>query len=78
MDAYLAWGRSEGKYVDRHYSHNAHLKNKIHALPVVELTPNLLSSLKAQLLKTPTGNTKPKKAAGKSNTKTRKRKTLAG
>ena len=78
VDAYLAWGRSEGKYVDRHYSHNAHLKNKIHALPVVELTPNLLSSLKAQLLKTPTGNTKPKKAAGKSNIKTRKRKTLAG
>ena len=79
MDAYLEWGRSEGKYVDQHYSqYNAHLKNKIHALPVVELTPNLLSSLKAQLLKTPTGNTKPKKAAGKSNTKTRKRKTLAG
>ena len=79
VDAYLEWGRSEGKYVDQHYSqYNAHLKNKIHALPVVELTPNLLSSLKAQLLKTPTGNTKPKKATGKSNTKTRKRKTLAG
>lgn len=79
VDAYLEWGRSEGKYVDQHYSqYNAHLKNKIHALPVVELTPNLLSSLKAQLLKTPTGNTKPKKAAGKSNTKMRKRKTLAG
>ena len=79
VDAYLEWGRSEGKYVDQHYSqYNAHLKNKIHALPVGELTPNLLSSLKAQLLKTPTGNTKPKKATGKSNTKTRKRKTLAG
>ena len=79
VDAYLEWGRSEGKYVDQHYSqYNAHLKNKLHVLPVVELTPNLLSSLKAQLLKTPTGNTKPKKATGKSNTKTRKRKTLAG
>ena len=43
VDTYLEWGRSEGKYVDRHYSqYNAHLKNKIHALPVVELTPNLL------------------------------------
>ncbi len=79
VDAYLAWGRSEGKYVDQHYSqYSAHLKNKIHALPVVELTPNLLSSLKAQLLKTLTGNTKPKKATGKPNTKVRKRKTLAG
>ena len=47
-------------------------------MPIADLTRNLLSSLKAQLLKTPTGNTKPKKATGKSNTKTRKRKTLAG
>lgn len=78
MDAYLEWGKSEGKYVDQHYSqYNARPKNIILALPVVELPPNLLSSLKAQLLKTPTRNTKPKKAAGKSNTKTRKRKTLA-
>lgn len=79
VDAYLEWGKSEGKYVDQHYSqYNAHLKNKIHALPVVELTPNLLSSFKAQLLKTVTGNTKLKKGTGKSNTKARKRKTLAG
>ena len=79
VHAYLEWGRSEGKYVDQHYSqYNAHLKSKIHALPVAELTPNLLSSLKAQLLKTLTGNTKPKKATGKSNTRVRKRKTLAG
>ncbi len=57
VDLYLEWGRRR-KYVDQHYSqYNAHLKNKIHALPVVELPPNLLSSLKAQLLKTPTGNT---------------------
>ena len=29
VDAYLEWGRSEGKYVDQHYSqYNAHLKNK--------------------------------------------------
>lgn len=40
MDAYLAWGRSEGKYVDQHYSqYRAHIKAKIHALPIAELTP---------------------------------------
>ena len=79
VDAYLAWGKSEGKYVSQHYSqYKAHLKDKIHALPVVELTPNLLSTLKAQLLKTPTGNTKPKKATGNSKARTGKRKTLAG
>ncbi len=78
VDAYLAWGRSEGKYVDQHYSqYAAHLKDKIHCLPVVELTPNLLSSLKAQLLKTPTGNTKPKKTTGRP-TRRGRRKTLAG
>lgn len=79
VDAYLEWGRSEGKYVDQHYSqYSAHLKAKIHALPVVELTPNLLSNLKAQLLKTPTGNTKSKKGTGKSDAKGKARKTLAG
>lgn len=79
VDDYLAWGRSEGKYVDQHYSqYSAHLKAKVHALPVSDLTPNLLSNLKAQLLATPTGNTKPQKATGKSKAKAKKRKTLAG
>ena len=79
VDAYLAWGKSEGKYVSQHYSqYKAHLKDKIHALPVVELTPNLLSTLKAQLLKTHTGNTKPKKATKKPKAKAPTRKMLAG
>lgn len=80
IDAYVAWGRSEGKYVDQHYSqYSAHLKAKIHGLPVVELTTNLLSNLKAQLLKTPTGNTKPKKGnAVKAHSGAKPRKTLAG
>ncbi len=79
VDAYLEWGKSEGKSVSQHYSqYQAHLKDKIHSLPVVELTPNLLSTLKAQLLKTPTGNTKAKKSTGKSKARTGKRKTLAG
>ena len=50
----------------------------IHALPIADLTPNLLSSLKAQLLKTPTGNTKPKKATKKPKAKAPTRKMLAG
>ena len=79
VDAYLEWGRSEGKYVDQHYSqYSAHLKAKIHDLPVADLSSGLLSNLKAELLATPTGNTKLKKVTGKSNTRTRKRKTLAG
>ena len=65
-------GAKGNTLTSKYYSqYNAHLKSKIHALPVVELTSNLLSSLKAQLLKTPIGNTKPKKAVGKSNTKAR-------
>lgn len=79
VEAYLAWGRSEGKYVDQHYSqYSAHLKAKIHALPVAELSPNLLSNLKAQLLNTPTGNTKPQKVTSTSKVRAKKRKTLAG
>ncbi len=77
VDGYVHWGRSEGKYVDQHYSqYRAHLKTQIHTLPIAELNPNLLSGLKADLLNTPAGNTKPKKAvkgnAKKASTKTRK------
>lgn len=79
VDAYREWGNSEGKYVNQHYSqYAAHIKAKVHGLPVVELTPNLLSCLKAQLLKTPAGNTKSKTAAGKAKAGVKKRKTLAG
>ena len=46
--------------------------------PRNRLPPNLPSNLKAQLLKTPTGNTKRKKATGNSTPGTGKRKTLAG
>ena len=78
VDDYLAWGRSEGKYVDQHYSqYSAHLKAKVHALPVSDLTPNLLSNLKAQLQRAPPGTQTPK-ATGKSKAKAKKRKTLAG
>ena len=73
VDAYHAWGKTEGKYVDQHYSqYKAHLRDKIHALPITDITPGLLSTLKAQLLKTPTGNTKPKKKTGKTAARPRK------
>ncbi|WP_298069345.1 site-specific integrase [uncultured Mailhella sp.] len=80
VDAYLAWGRSEGKYVDQHYSqYKAHLKAKIHDLPVSALSSGLLSNLKAELLATPTGNTKSKKGGNvKSRGRAKPRKTLAG
>ena len=77
MDAYLAWGKTEDKFVDQHYSqYAAHLRDKIHATPISDITPGLLSTLKAELLKTPTGNTKPKKKTGKS-AKAKPRKLLA-
>jgi integrase len=77
VDAYLAWGKTEDKFVDQHYSqYAAHLRDKIHATPISDITPGLLSTLKAELLKTPTGNTKPKKKTGKS-AKAKPRKLLA-
>ncbi|MDR0339727.1 MAG: hypothetical protein LBH65_05560, partial [Desulfovibrio sp.] len=54
VEDYLAWGRNEGKYVDQHYrQYVAHVKAKIHATPIVEVTPGLLSALKGELLKAP-------------------------
>jgi integrase len=74
VEAYLAWGRSEGKYVDQHYSQYAtHLRDKIHATPIVNVTPDLLSALKGELLKTPAGKVKAKKSD-----KANPRKFLAG
>lgn len=79
VDAYLAWGRSEGKYVDQHYSqYSAHLKAKIHRMPIVNLTPDLLSNLKAKLLQTPVRNTTPKKTGGKKAKTEKPCKFLAG
>lgn len=52
IDAYLEWGKSEGKSIDVHYSkYRTHLQHKIHSMLINDLTPNLLSALKAQILK---------------------------
>ncbi|MDR2818931.1 MAG: site-specific integrase [Desulfovibrio sp.] len=62
VEAYLAWGRNEGKYVDQHYrQYVAHVKAKIHTTPIVEVTPGLLSALKGELLKAPIKTAKPRK-----------------
>jgi integrase len=64
IDAYLAWGRNEGKYVDQHYrQYVAHIQAKIHTTPITEVTPGLLSALKGELLKTPIKTVKPKKGS---------------
>lgn len=61
VEDYLAWGISEGKYTNREYSkYRNHLQAKIHSLPIVALTTNLLSSLKAQLIKEPPAPTNPR------------------
>jgi hypothetical protein len=82
VEEYLAWGKSEGKYVDQHYSQYAtHLREKIHATPIVDVTPGLLSALKAELLKTPAGSLKPKNRTGKTlqnRAEAKPRKLLAG
>ena len=62
IDAYLAWGRSEGKHVNEHYRQYAtHIQAKVHTTPIVEVTPGLLSALKGELLKTPIKTIKSKK-----------------
>ncbi|MCX4310840.1 MAG: phage integrase SAM-like domain-containing protein [Desulfovibrio sp.] len=51
VEAYLAWGISEGKYIERIYTqYKSHLQARIHSVPIVDLTPNFLSSIKAYLL----------------------------
>lgn len=77
IDAYCIWGRSEGKYVDQQYrQYSYHLKEKIHCLPLVALTPNLLTHLKIELLNTAPGNRK-RKLEPTSATENRQHKTLA-
>lgn len=54
VDAYIEWARAEKKHIDipaRQYA--KHLRPRVHALPILSLTPGLLTSLKAQLAATP-------------------------
>ena len=58
MEAYVAWGRSEGKYVDRRVSQSrAPPWDKVHERPI--------GDIKSGPLKTPTGDVKPKKSPAK-------------
>lgn len=73
IDAYVAWGHSEGKYVDQHYSqYRAHLADAVRDLPIADLNSNLLSQIKAKLLEMPTCNTKAKNARKVRSTPLRK------
>jgi len=72
VDAYYAWGISEGKYFSGCYpGYNAHLRKRLHTLPISEITPGLLTSLKEQLLNTPANQTEGKKRIG-NNAKSKK------
>lgn len=54
VEAYVIWATNEKKHVKiphRHYCR--HLQNKVHALPIISLTPGMLTTLKAQLRATP-------------------------
>lgn len=59
VEAYHAWSKNEGKQVDQHYrQYSTHVQSQVHSLAIGALSPDLLSSLKARLLKTPAGNTR--------------------
>lgn len=77
VDAYHAWGKSEGKYFDTRYlNYNAHLRKRLHTLPISEITPGFLTRLKEQLLNTPVNQTESQKRAGR-NIKYQKARMLA-
>lgn len=50
VDAYMEWGINEGKYLKVYSQYKTHLQARIHSIPIVDLTPNFLSSIKASLL----------------------------
>lgn len=73
IDAYHAWGRSEGKWVGQHYrQYCVHARAAMHATPIAAVTPEQLCALKAELLRTAiktagiSGDGRPKLLAGAS------------
>jgi integrase len=72
VDAYAAWAENENKDVAKHYCQYAlHLKPRIHALPIADIKPGLLSAIKGELMKTPV-------VKRKKSQETKPRKLLAG
>jgi len=54
VESYTAWGKSEGKFIKKPFEqYNYHLRSKLHAMPIGEVTPDFLSGLKAHLLNKP-------------------------
>jgi len=53
VDAYATWAESENKDVAKHYYQYAlHLKARLHGLPIVDVTPGLLTAIKGELTRT--------------------------
>jgi hypothetical protein len=53
VDAYASWAENERKSVANQYcQYIVHLKEKMHDLPIKDLTPGLLSAIKGELMKT--------------------------
>jgi integrase len=54
VEAYHTWAESEDKHIAKHYSqYAAHLRSKVQAMPIAQVTPGLLSALKKELMETP-------------------------
>jgi integrase len=54
VDAYVSWAADENKNIAPHYSlYSVHLRAKIHDLPIADITPAMLSSIRGELIRTP-------------------------
>lgn len=61
VGTYVQWARCESKHVDiplNLYTH--HLHGRLHNVPIVAITPSMLTTIKAQLLATPKNIPQPK------------------
>lgn len=59
VEAYVEWGRHEGKQLDSRYGlYNAQMRQYIHHIPVTEITPGFITQLKGKLLQAPVATTK--------------------
>ncbi|MDR2050625.1 MAG: site-specific integrase [Deltaproteobacteria bacterium] len=53
VDAYASWAKSEDKAIAHHLcQYNMHLRARMHTFPIADVTPGMLSAIKAELMKT--------------------------
>lgn len=61
VDSYIAWARGEGKHIAQPLQqYDKHMRARLHAVPLVAVTPGMLSRIKAELVETPAELKKPK------------------